>query len=156
AAPEEPTDESRSFSATRSPSWRCLAAKTVPMPPRPSSSSTRYFPAMTSPGRGLWAAPPAGSSTETVGSFSGGALNEAEPGLMNGGTTLSHDGATRGGAEPRRQRGLDQPRIATIGFIRAARTAGKNPPARPITVARTIDDTRIPGVGSKVNTISDQ
>src|SRR5205085_2173770 len=31
-------------------SWRCFAATTTPMPPTPSTRSTRYLPANTSPG----------------------------------------------------------------------------------------------------------
>src|ERR1019366_4175357 len=41
----------RNLRATRSSSSTCRAATTTPMPPCPSSRSTRYFPARTSPSR---------------------------------------------------------------------------------------------------------
>ena len=41
----------RNLSATFSSSWRWCAATTTPMPPTPSTRSTRYLPARTSPSR---------------------------------------------------------------------------------------------------------
>ena len=37
--------------ATRSSSWRCVAATTTPIPPTPRTFSTRYLPASKSPTR---------------------------------------------------------------------------------------------------------
>jgi hypothetical protein len=40
---------SKNLSATRCSSSVCIAETTTPMPPRPSTRSTRYLPAMSSP-----------------------------------------------------------------------------------------------------------
>ena len=44
---------SRNLIATRSSSWRCVAARTMPMPPRPSTRSMRYLSARTSLAAGI-------------------------------------------------------------------------------------------------------